>query len=974
MGRLIAAVVFLVVGVATPSFGQQGTSELRGRIVDAQGAVLPGASVVARHQESGLFRETTSGADGSFFLTAMTPGTYEVTAELASFKRFQQRDIRLEVGRTTTVDVQLELGAVQESITVSAQASLVDTTSKELGGYVRAEEINDVPSFNRNFTGYLGMLPGVVAGISTASFGADSINVNGQAVQNVNYTFDGSNNNDTFNGGNGGAQARIPVEAVQEFQLLTSQFDAEFGNASGALVNAVSKTGTNQLRGSGFLFFQDDAMTTRDYFARRDDLPKPPSRQHQWGGTLGGPVIRDRAHFFFSLERILLDSGITINVPPRPEFNRTDFEITRVWNYLARFDHQINANNTWGVRWLYETSPQSAQWDDDWTPTRLESETDVDWTLVGTLSSVLSSTKVNTFRLSGTREDVTFGNPGWFENGGRQDLLLPLLDYLSFQDQQSPRHSRRLDVAYAADETFAWFIPGKGGDHDLKFGAQYIWASLLFQQQQNMNGTFVFNHDLPFNAADPRTYPERLQIRVPGESRSYMPGHFLSGFAQDKWRVNNRLSLTLGVRYDLEILPLEEKDNPRFASQDDYPVDTNNFSPRLGFSYAMDSRNQSVLRGGFGVFFQRTPFTYLDEIIFQGAFSDSFVVSFPANNVDPGPSRGQFPADSFLVNGPILNRGALNSLFAAGTLQRNAGTAHFDNPDRHLPYSRQYSIGYERQLFENMSASLDYIRSEQRDMFMRMDLNPGLRDTTARTSTLRRRNAPTFVQDVRVPMNVGWNDYDALQLQVEKRFSNRYAMRGSYTWSRSNGVSEAGVTDNVVSQLGDDLRLDQLEGPASVHRPHILSTSGTYDVSGTRGLKVSGVLQYRSATPFSMIDSTFDLDRNGSFINDYLPAGTYNGQGPDAITVENKGGRRGARTDGYFKIDFRAGYRLRLPGNRTLDAFLDVFNITNHTNFDNPLTTVEGTGVADRRAPNFLVRQGIIDPVRTAQLNLRYAF
>jgi hypothetical protein len=964
MRRLVFAFVFLACGVVAPAWAQQGTADMRGRVIDAQGAVLPGVSIVVRHQESGLFRETTSGPDGSFFLSAMTPGVYEITAELSGFKRFQRRDVRLEVGRMTAIDVPLEVGALEESITVTAQASLVDTSSKEIGGYVRAQEINDVPSFNRNFTSYLGMMPGVVAGISTGSFGADSINVNGQAVQNVNYTFDGSNNNDTFNGGNGGAQARIPVEAVQEFQLLTSQFDAEFGNASGAVVNAVSKAGTNQFRGSGFLFFQDDVMTSRDYFARRDDLEKPPSRQHQWGGTIGGPVIKDRAHFFFSLERILLDNGITINVPSRPEFNRTDFEVTRVWNYLGRFDHQINSNNTWGLRWLYETSPQAAQWDDDWTPTRVESETDVDWTLVGTLSSVIGSTKVNTFRVSGTREDVTFGNPGWFENG-RQELLPPMLDYLSFQDQQSNRHSRRLDVAYAADETFAWFLPGKGGDHDLKFGAQYIWASLFFQQQGNMNGTFIFNHDLPFNAADPRSYPDRLQIRVPGASESYMPGHFISGFAQDKWRVNNRLSLSLGVRYDLEILPLEERDNPRFASSADYPVDKNNVSPRIGFSYAMDSQSHSVLRGGFGLFFQRTPYTYLDEVIFQSVFSDSFVVSFPANNADPGPSRGQFPTDPMLVNGPVLNRNLLNSMFPTGTLQRNRGTVHFDNPDRHLPYSRQYSIGYERQLFENMSASLDYVRSEQRESFMRQDLNPGLRASTSRTGTIVRRD-PTFVQDVRMPVNLAWNNYDALQVQIEKRFSHGYSTRTSYTWSRSRGISEAGVTDNVISQLGDDLRLDTLEGPASVHRPHVLSISGTYDVPGTKGLKFSGVTQYRSATPITLTDQNFDLDRNGDLNNEFLPAGTYSGRGPDSITIENKGGRRGARTDGYFRLDLRAGYRFRLPQNRTLEAFIDIFNVTNHTNFDNP------TG--DRRQANFLVRTGIIDPVRTAQLNVRYAF
>ena len=194
-----------------------------------------------------MFRETVSSADGAFLMSGMTPGMYEVTAELASFKKYTQRDVRLEVGRATQVELKLEVGGLTEAVTVTSEAPLVDTTTQEIGGRISSQEFVDTPSFNRNFAGYLGMLPGVVATISATTFGADSISVAGQNVRNVNYTMDGSNNNDTFNGGNGGAQARVPVEAVQEFQLLSSQFDAEYGLTSGGIVNSVSKQGTNRL-------------------------------------------------------------------------------------------------------------------------------------------------------------------------------------------------------------------------------------------------------------------------------------------------------------------------------------------------------------------------------------------------------------------------------------------------------------------------------------------------------------------------------------------------------------------------------------------------------------------------------------------------------------------------------------------------------------------------------------------------------
>src|SRR5438094_4838001 len=275
-GRLLLASV--VASLLLPfgsAFAQQGTGELRGRVIDAQGAVLPGASVVATNEASGQFREIVTGADGAFFMSAMTPGVYNVSAELAGFKKIVRKGVRVEVGKTVSVDVQLEVGGIEQEVTVTAESPLVDTTSKQLGGSVQAQELSEVPSVNRNFTSYLSLLPGVTATISTDSFGADSIRVNGQATQNSNYLFDGAGNNDNFNNGNGGAQARIPVEAVQEFQLLTSQFDAEFGQSSGGIVNAVSRQGTNKLHGTAFFFDQNQSMTVRDFFAQQQNLPKP---------------------------------------------------------------------------------------------------------------------------------------------------------------------------------------------------------------------------------------------------------------------------------------------------------------------------------------------------------------------------------------------------------------------------------------------------------------------------------------------------------------------------------------------------------------------------------------------------------------------------------------------------------------------------------------------------------------------------
>src|SRR5213593_960239 len=426
---------------------QQGTGELRGRVLDVQNAVLPGVTVVAKNEASGQFREVVSGADGSFFMSALTPGSYEVSAQLSGFKRYQRGGVRVEVGKTQSIDVQLQVGGIEQEITVTAESPLVDTTTKQLGGSVPTQELQDVPSLNRNFTSYLSLLPGITSTISVDSFGADSIRVNGQATQNANYMLDGAGNNDNFNNGNGGAQARTPVEAVQEFQLLTSNFDAEFGSTSGGVVNAVSKQGTNNLRGTVFFFHQNQSVTSMDFFAKANLeackaappaagcglLEKPDAQQKQWGGNLGGPIVKNKLHFFVNLERIDQNRARTMNINARPDLNATANTHDNVWNWMARVDHQINANNTWAVRWLRESSPQTNQLvATNITRAHAEEENDVDWTVVGTLSSVIANTRVNTFKLSYTHEDVFFGNPGYFDNGGDQAGLASQLNHQTF--------------------------------------------------------------------------------------------------------------------------------------------------------------------------------------------------------------------------------------------------------------------------------------------------------------------------------------------------------------------------------------------------------------------------------------------------------------------------------------------------------------------------------------------------------------
>jgi hypothetical protein len=453
-----------------------------------------------------------------------------------------------------------------------------------------------------------------------------------------------------------------------------------------------------------------------------------------------------------------------------------------------------------------------------------------------------------------------------------------------------------------------------------------------------------------------------------------MKGHFIGLFAQDKWKIND-VTLSLGLRYDTEILPTWNQDNPLFADDPDgFPRDNNNFSPRIGFSWAIDEGGRSALRGGFGVFYQRTSYTFLTPMFAtQARYSTSFTVNFPTNNIDPGPRSSRLPTDPMLVNGPVVNRDLIDALYPPGARIRNGGTVRFDNPDRRNPFSRQYSLGYERQLGSSASVSIDFIRSEQRAQYILKDLNPPLRATGLATGRVTRTNpAIGAVGDwsaaVTTLVNEGWIDYHTVQVSGTKRLSRNWQGRLSYAWSRGRGNTATGQADTSPSQLLDDLRLDENIGPTSVDRPHVLTLTGSYDVPRTGGLKISAVFSARSGTPFSLINTNLDEDRNGITGNEYLPAGTYTGQGDDAFSVDYDGGRNGARGPAFKRLDLRAGYRIRLGGLRTLDAFLDIFNVTNEPNFANP------TG--DLRSPNFLRLTSTVNtsPTRTAQLNIRYGF
>src|SRR5262249_11409952 len=304
--RLVGPALSLLLA-AVPVHAQQGTSEIGGRVVDEQGGALPGVTITLRNEETGVFREMTSGPDGTYFASQLVPGRYRLTAKLASFKNFERSGLILAVGKTMTIDVTLSLGAIEETVRVTGESPLVDTTSVKVGGTIGTEELSEIPSMNRNYFAAVALLPGVQFAPSN-QMGNDTIVASGQTTQNNNVAVDGGYNSDDALGTSAGAQVRTPIEAVQEFQVLTSMYDAEFGRASGAVENAITKAGTNQFKGVVFGYAASNKLTAEDFFVKQSEgtanpLEKPTTTKREWGGVIGGPVVKNKAHFFFSLER-----------------------------------------------------------------------------------------------------------------------------------------------------------------------------------------------------------------------------------------------------------------------------------------------------------------------------------------------------------------------------------------------------------------------------------------------------------------------------------------------------------------------------------------------------------------------------------------------------------------------------------------------------------------------------------------------
>jgi hypothetical protein len=307
MKRIILAALILACAMAGNAAAQQTTGNIQGRVTDAQGAAVPGVSVTGRNTATGFVRSEVSDAEGAYRLNGLPVGNYDITAELQGFSRFERKMVIVNIGQTVSIDVSLNVAGVQEAVTVTGESPLIETTASSVGGVVDMTRIENLPLNGRQFANAAITIPGVGLGYHSDPTKSTqySPQIAGGNGRNVNYQIDGGDNNDDTVGG---LLQLFPLEAIQEFNFVTSRYKAEYGRSNGGVMNIITKSGTNDLKGSWFTMFRDAALNSITESEKRAEVEKQDYRRWQYGGSVGGPIVQNKMHYFGAFERTQQDT------------------------------------------------------------------------------------------------------------------------------------------------------------------------------------------------------------------------------------------------------------------------------------------------------------------------------------------------------------------------------------------------------------------------------------------------------------------------------------------------------------------------------------------------------------------------------------------------------------------------------------------------------------------------------------------
>jgi Carboxypeptidase regulatory-like domain/TonB dependent receptor-like, beta-barrel len=927
-GRLLRfspLLLILMIGVAGPVVAQQpgASAALRGRVLDPQKRGVS-ARVQVIYPRTGLTRETQADPAGHFALPAIAPGDVDLVVSAPGFADRRVQGIHLEVGQPAEVEIDLHLSAVEAQVTVAGDAGTVNVLSSVVGSVVSAREIESLPLNGRNFLELAFLTAGSAPAPNFDPTKAQSVLVSsaGQAGRGGNITIDGMDDNDDVVGG---PLQNISQDAVQEFQVATNRFSAELGRSASSVINVVTRSGGDSVRGSAAVYLRDQAWQALPATLDPALAGDPPFNRQQVPLTLGGPLRRGQLFGFGSVEMRNQNGGILVGIrnPGAQTINRT-FARAPLDDLLGTFrlDWRAGTNDSVMIRY-------SGQREDDTATSALDRA-------IGTASQrqqsrnrlhaamlswnrILSPRAVNAVSVSFSHFDnaITPVAPG-------VQLTFPsLLDGSSFRVPQGTTQGRW---------QFSDALSLVRGTHQWKFGGEVQRVDARFDLGVFRDGRIEFVEDFPDfdRTGDGRVNDDDLLFAV--TLRSGKPDQdlvipdadnvHLAGYAQDDWRIHPRLSLSLGVRYEIDTdvnnISRVDELNPIVLPFANLPRrrDLNNVAPRVGFNWSTPGARFSV-RGGYGIYYDRI--TLEIESLERGLDGRALPIEVRAGSAFfADPVTGTLPPFSPTVSNPFT-----------GFILPGAGASGINIIDSHLqnPMVQQASIGFERQLGARQVLRVDVVHNHGTDFIIGRTVGTVFNPVVG---------GPDRV------VNLGSNaktNYNGLLVDFERRYTGRVGFRAAYTLSKSMNYAN----DDQIPFGNGPIDPDNLAaeyGPAPNDQRHRLSLSGVAGLGA--GFQLAGLLRLASGVPMDILMPDGQsripvLSRNAggrqftsaSELNSYI--GGLNAQGGikgAPLPLVSDGARF---NDSFSSLDLRVS-RTFAFGRARLDAIAEVFNLFNTTN------------------------------------------
>lgn len=957
--RALLLCIALLLAFSSVVFAQ-GTSSatLLGRVTDETGAALPGVTVTATNNATGVSRNTVTEADGTYRFPSLPAGTYTVVADLSGFGTVTTQEVILNVAREREINITLKQAAISESITVTAEAPLIATTPA-IGTSVSQEELENLPLNGRQFANLGSLAPGTQLNYNAdpTKPGQLTIALNGGIGRNVNFMVDGGDNTDDTIGG---ALQNFNLEAVQEFTIQTQSYKAEYGRSSGGVLTVVTKTGTNEFGGSLYGFYREDSLNSKTVAEERAGGDKAAYERKQYGGSLGGPIVRDRAHFFATYEKTERPSSYIIDTGGVfPNFDGDAVAIPFTDELItAKGTINISAAQYLQVRYGYQKNADKYGAGQLALPSSLGTLTNEYESYLLGHTWTLGSSRVNDFVFQYTT----------FDNAITADSDEPALFFpsgvTSGQNINTPQTTVQEKSQFKDD--FSWGSNFGGRRHDFKAGAAWVHEPVL-------GGSFTTGTSGQFTLRDDDPNSPVTQITVNGGFAGFeTPVEQYGFYFQDDIQFSPRLTINAGLRYDLSTgFDLDQGTNPvlqvlsnQTTFSDAYYLDdfrgwdgqlendTNNWAPRLGFSYDLKGDGKHLVRGGLGRYYD-FPYTNATILFPSEAVMSNFGTVYSLT--DQNGIRN--PDGTFFRPGQPLPPGGATPI--GQTLPGNVAHPSVTN----TPYSDQISLGYSTELNNWLGVNVDVTHIKYRDIPYRFRFN-GFLDNNGNPISTRRFASAGVTNNNRMWIGDGEADYNGINLGMRARVSDRLEMQGFYTLSEVEGNVLAGADEfrltngnhqpDRTGDLSTNFRnphCDACYGPLDTDARHKVTFSTLY--RAPFGFNVSGILRYRSALPYS--------DRAGADLNH---DGFLEDLADDQVNS--------LRGDSFSQIDVRLSKDFSFTGALGLELIAEVFNLLNA---ENPAAFIGNrSNTAQYRQPTAFAGDPLQGEQRLIQLGARFRF